>query len=432
MQPEIITGHISSLAFGGQGILRHEGLVVFVPFTAPGDEVRVLVLRRKKSFAEGELLDILSPGPSRQAARCPYFGVCGGCQLQHLQYAEQLRQKQQFVTDALQRIGRIQLPADIDIEAAEQPWAYRRQVRLTLTSTDGYYAAGYVRHDLKGVLPVNMCPIFIDEQNNLLKSLQDYLQQLPVTELEDVHITLLKAAKERFLLLFEFPKKMPENFEQQLQRWIKQRTDIAGAVVECGEERSVYGDTLSEFEIDGLKIRYALQAFVQNHPAQSLKLYQEIVRLATLCQPKTILDLYCGIGVSSLFLARAGWPVTGVEGNPQAVTLAIENAQGNALSQTQFLHGEVAKIIPNLLLYGPELVLVNPPRTGLDPDSRAELLDAPPKHLIYVSCMPSTLARDLAAFQEIGFKLTSCRAYDMFPQTTHVETIALMQREESP
>ena len=434
MHEELVTGEVRSLAFGGQGILRHDGFVVFVPFTAPGDTIQARIVRKKKSFAEGALVDVAKAGPARIKPRCPYFGQCGGCQLQHLTYAEQIHQKQLFVKDALQRIGGFTGLDDVPIVPAVEQWAYRRHIRLTLQSAVvGGYEAGYVREDLSGVLPVTQCPIFIEPTDTLLIEVQKLVSKLAPVDKEGAHVSAIKAKPNQFCLLFQFVDEIPGNIEGLLRQWLPtQRDRVCGAAVQGRLRSFQLGDCEGVFDAMGLSIKFSPLAFVQCHPEQSLNLYQEVLRLARLCRATSMLDLYCGIGVTSLLLAREGCLVTGVESNPEAVSMAMRNGQDNGLKEVQFLTADVARILQGLVTrLQPELVIVNPPRTGLDPTARDRLIQGAIKNLIYVSCMPATLARDLAAFRERGFVLTSCRAYDMFPQTTHVETVAFMQRGAS-
>lgn len=432
MTEEMITGEIRSLAFGGQGILRHEGCVVFVPFTAPGDQVRVKITRRKKSFAEGELLEVLAPGPSRQPAPCQYFGTCGGCQFQHIQYREQLEQKRLFVVDTLQRIGKMSVLPEIKIVPATEQWSYRRHVRLTLRANGMGYEAGYVRQDLSGVLPVTKCPIFLQDLDPLLSMIQQLVNQIVPVAQEGAHLSVIKALADQFVFVFQFPAEVPTNIESVVRQWLSEQRRVVGAVIQGYSTNITVGTVTGSFEVDHLSIRFSPLAFVQCHPEQSRNIYQEVVRLCQLCKANSILDLYCGIGVSSLLLARAGAIVTGVEGNAEAVLMAKDNAQLNGIKNVQFLTADVSRVLSGLMKsLKPDLVLVNPPRTGLDPRAREQLLQGAVPFVLYISCMPATLARDLAAFQERGYVVRSCQAYDMFPQTTHVETIALLERMPS-
>lgn len=428
---ETFVGEVQSIAFGGQGIVKSDGLVVFVPFTAPGDQVRVQIVKQKKSFAEGQMVELLKPGHERTEPRCPYFGVCGGCQFQHLKYDEQLKQKKLFVQDALQRIGKIRGAESLTIVPATHQWAYRRHIRLTLRPGAIGYEAGYVREDYSGILPITQCPIFAEPSDPIFTSLQSLLQQLTPPPNPIAHVSIIRGSEKRYVLAFQFEDISTPSHARLISDWLpSQRAQIAGAILTDRKQSQTFGDCSGEFAVDRLRIKFSPMAFVQCHPEQSLNVYHEVQRLAQQCQAQSVLDLYCGIGVTSLLLGSAGVAVTGVEGNAEAVRLAKANALDNDIGNVQFLKADVRQVLEGLLKQlNPDLVILNPPRTGLDPTARQRLLNHPVNHVIYISCMPATLARDLAALQEHGFVMKSCRAFDMFPQTTHVETVVWMERQ---
>lgn len=276
------------------------------------------------------------------------------------------------------------------------------------------------------------CPIFLDPTDALLTQVQQLLQQLTPTPCEGTHLSIIKSKPDHFVLAFQFPEKVPPNLDSAIRVWWQKQQNVAGLVVQSQNGLLSYGETEGSFDVNGLLIRFSPWAFVQCHPDQSLNVYDEVLRLSKLCEARSVLDLYSGIGVTSLLLARESCSVTAVEGNPEAVQLAIRNAELNRIKGVEFLKADVSRVLGGLLeRVSPDLVILNPPRTGLDPQARQELLRAKPKRLLYISCMPSTLARDLAAFVEQGYQLKSCRAYDMFPQTTHVETVVLIERDNS-
>ncbi len=412
-----ITGEITSLAFGGKGILRANNLVVFVPFAAPGERVRVRITKEHKRFAEGELIEILTPSPERLAPSCTHYGRCGGCQLQHITYAAQLQQKQTFVTDALQRIGKITLDKPVSITCADPIWGYRRHIHLSLSASEGSacegrYQAGYVCIDGATHLPTKQCPIFLPGELDMLTLVQELI---PVEG--EARLGIYKNAKQ-FILAYDFSGKFPSNLQTIAHKQLGGKKNIQGIVARGRNKTKIWGDIGGKFAIDGLQIAFTPLAFVQNHPKQSANIYRNIVALAG----QTVLDLYCGIGALSLLLAQKGRAVTGVESSAEAIRLAILNASANDLEAT-FICEEVAKIAQELLKKNWDTVVVNPPRTGLDPNTRETLLQARPRQILYLSCMPATLARDIASAQQAGYRVHSCQAYDMFPQTTHVETL---------
>lgn len=418
-----VVGQIESLAFGGEGILRHEGLVIFVPFTAPGDRVRIKVTQRKKNFAEGELVELLTPGQERCAPRCCHFGECGGCQLQHLQAQAQVKQKEKFILDAFARIGKITELKEIPVMPSPVPWGYRRHVRLTLVPEENGYRAGYVRHDLKGVLSIRECPIFLAEGEHFFSKLQAFLGKLTPVSNTSAHLSLVKQSEGRYLLFFQFSQQSPPHLAAQIEKWRAEEPSLTGVVVQTGTALACYGETEGKFEVEGLHLSFSPRAFVQCHPEQSAAIYREVLRIAAHCEKGIALDLYSGIGATALLLAREGWQVTAVEGNAEAVKLALKNADANQINTARFLQADVGKFVKNILKYRPQLVIINPPRTGLEAKVRSSLLEAKASNLVYISCMPATLARDLAAFREGGFQIVHALGFDMFPQTSHVETV---------
>lgn len=422
---EIVTGEIASIAFGGEGILRHQGLVIFVPFTAPGDQVTAKIIKRQKNFATGQLVSIDKHSSQRTAARCPYFGTCGGCQLQHLTYAAQLEQKQRFIRDALQRIGGADLATPIEITGSAHPWAYRRHVRLQLQPTDVGMVAGYATHPQipPALLQVSECPIFVDDQDPILAQVQE-VASLLLDATCSGWITIIKNGQEGYVLLFQFDGEQPAKTELVVKEAIERWEQWHGVIVIDARAKVVLGNIQCSFRVDEMEIRFSPEAFVQNNPEQSQNLYHKICDVAVERGVSRVVDLYCGIGVTSLMLARRGCQVAGIEGNPLAIELAKDNAHRNGVTQTRFITGAVESLLDRTMKQEtPDLVLVNPPRTGLAPKVRDLLIKSRPKQIAYISCMPSTLARDLKEFFAAGYKVTYCHAYDMFPQTTHVETL---------
>lgn len=411
-----IIGDVSSLAFGGKGVVRVEGLVVFVPFVSPGERIRARITKEHKRFAEGELVEILAPSPLRVAAPCPYFGQCGGCQLQHLRYEEQLKQKQNFVTDALQRIGKIHLDSPLPIVPAHPIWGYRRHVHLSLEVFEGHYRAGYICIDGSTHLPITQCPIFMPTKLDLLQIVSDLIPE------GDARLGIYKN-KDQFIISYEFSNNFPSNLEKAALKQLAQYPQIQGITARCPTKTKTWGNIHGTFSVDPLEIIFTPWAFVQNHANQSANIYRQMVELSG----KSVLDLYCGMGSLSLLLAYQGATVTGVECSEEAIRLANLNALQNNL-KAEFICDDVAKRLPQLLQKSWDTVIINPPRTGLDPMAREALLKARPKQILYLSCMPATLARDLAAAQQAGYQIGFCQAYDMFPQTTHVETLVELNR----
>lgn len=425
---QIVEGEIVSLAFGGEGILRHKGFVVFVPFTAIGDQIACCIQEVKRSFARGKLVSLKHSSKDRIEPLCPYFGTCGGCQLQHLKHEAQLKYKLNAVTDALQRIAHLSVPP-FSILPATENWAYRRHITLHLKPKSEFFEAGYIGQDGHSLVPVQKCPIFTDSSELIIPYVQHLAGQLHNPENEEGRLTVLKNHRSQYILSFQFGPKFsiqPKVFQSALQ----QSPQLAGILVQTPQEQLILGDPYSEHILEGLTFRYSPQTFIQNHPEQSAKIYRQICSLAALFPQTHILDLYCGFGVTSLLLAHQGHKVTGIESNPRAIQFAKGNAAFNHLQHADFLPGDVEHILPQWLKkHEASLIIVNPPRQGLSKKVASTLLKSQAHSIIYVSCMPATLARDLHTLCE-RYLIREGSVYDMFPQTGHVETVVFLEKRK--
>jgi 23S rRNA (uracil1939-C5)-methyltransferase len=419
---EIIEGEIQTIAFGGEGILRHKGFVVFVPFTAIGDIVSCRISEIKKSFAKATLVKVLKAGPHRIKPHCPYFGVCGGCQLQHLDDTGQLNYKLQAVKDALLRIGHLHTTPATFVPA-ESKWAYRRHITLHLRSVNEQFEAGYIGQDNHTLIAIKSCPIFNTPDTPVIERLQAIVGQIPNPSKKEGRLTILKNGHDRYILSFVFDAGF--EIDKQFFKDILQHDPLFTGIIygNHGGKSFIVGDPYTEINLEGLHFRITPQTFIQNHPEQSANIYRHICKIAGDQARKKIFDLYCGFGMMSLLLAKLKHMVAGVEYNEEAIRFAKDNAQINKL-HAQFLQGDVNRLFPRLAKETrPDLVLVNPPRTGLEKNVIQSLLRAEPKEIVYVSCMPSTLARDLALLCNEKYKIQECTVYDMFPQTAHTETL---------
>lgn len=430
MSEEVFTGEVLRLAFGGQGIVHQDSLVVFVPFTAPGDVISYRIVQRKKNFAHGQLLNIIKPSPLRTTPRCPYFGTCGGCQLQHLTYEFQLEHKRQSLQDALVRQAQV---VDITVPPvipATQQWEYRRRISLTLRPQEEHFIAGYTTVDNTSLIAIEQCPIFTKTSDPIIRNLQDIARLLNSAGNNDGKVTLLKKDSTNYLIHFHF-KTMPQNADEVLKMASARFPEWKGILATSPNKSLQFGSLESHLEVDGLSFKFSPKAFIQNHPEQSANIYHALCQYAKEYCRHHILDLYCGIGISSLLLARNGlktFNVTGVENNGEAIRLAKHNAQANNISNVNFVKADVQNVIASLLeKTSPDVVIVNPPREGLDPKVIKALLANAPKWIFYISCMPPTLARDVKLLSKETYQLTAVQAYDMFPQTSHLETLAILR-----
>lgn len=361
-----ISATIEKLVFGGKGLIRHQGWVIFVEDVAAGEEVEVEITAKKKSYFEAKLLRILKKSPLRVTPPCPYYGTCGGCQLQHLDYDEQLRLKQEWLKESLQSIAKIPLDFPLAITPAKQKWGYRRKVILHGQKC-GFYA-----RDNTTIVPIKRCLLFSEK-----------------------NFECMPHVKNNKLVVMR----------DEMHQFFYSSQDVL-----CRE-------------IEGLSVYYNTEVFVQNDPEQSLQIYLDIL---SEIQEKAILDLYCGVGIFALLAAKRGHTVLGVELSTKAIQFAKQSAQKNKLYQASF-EAMPCEQISRLAVENYPVWIVNPPRTGLSPEVTQIVTQKKPNRLIYISCMPTTLARDVKVLYEHGYQIEEGRVYDMFSQTTHLETVVYLK-----
>ena len=440
--------HIDSLAYGGNGVARLNGFVVFVRRGLPGDTVRARVTKVKRNHAEALAVEVVEPGAKRVEAPCAHYPACGGCRFQDLAYDAQLEAKQEQVQDALRRIGGIAEPPLEPILPAESEFFYRNKLEYSFTETPsgpalGFHKAG--RWD--EVLEVEKCWLTTDLGNAIRDAVRDwareerldaydqaehtgYLRHLVVREGRNtgqVLVQLVTSAGERF---------DRDQFVETLRRF-DEVCSIHWAANETPAEVThlpttlLWGEEAIEEELCGLRFRVRPNAFLQTNTAMAERLYGVVGEYAALSGGETVYDLYCGIGAIGLTLASRALTVWGVEASEESVACALENADLNEISNAAFFAGETADALAELRdrAGDPDVVVVDPPRAGLSNKAVRRLgrLEAP--KIVYVSCNPTTLAgnvKELAA--SWGYRLERVQPVDMFPHTPHVESVSLLMR----
>lgn len=383
--------------FGGSGLVRDNGCVIFVPFSAPGDEVTLKVTKEKKNYKIAQIEKLIKAGKDRVAPLCPHFQTCGGCQLQHLSYEAQLKAKHSFVSEALGQ--------PVKVVPAPSPWLYRSHLRFNLRKQGKGFQYGFIGTDNRSLINVEKCPLFAKD-TTFFNELKTYLISLPNKGIQSGSFRLFKAPKS-FILAFSFFPRLPN---------VLPPFPLAQGIAFKSPGKEVHkGSIQVKTEILGLPVQFSPYGFMQNNLSMSEKLYQTSIDWIG-PRPKKVLDLYCGVGLTSTLLSRKGHEVIGVESNKEA----LKNA-----THGRFICDTVEQALPKLLkTFQPDVILVNPPRTGLPKEVRL-LLDAP--EVLYTSCMPATLKRDLNDLNA-RYRLERALAFDMFPQTTHVETLVHLIR----
>lgn len=429
--PEMLQGVVLSLTSEGRGVIRHNNFVVFIPFTVPGDHIQYRIVDQKKNFALGELVEIIEPSPNRTVPKCRYYERCGGCQLQHITYPAQLEGKRQVVEDAFRRIGRLKDISVQPVVPAKLHWAYRRHITLKITADRESLQAGYIAVDNSSLVRVEHCPIFIPEDDPSIQELQFLLKNLSAKSFQEGKAILFKKENGNLILSLHFNKGFSFD-KEKIESFLKEYHHWSGIVIHIHDKKWILGEVQAIIQIEGMRFVCSPDIFTQNHPEQSLKIYQHITDLISIPHAK-VWDLYCGIGISSLLLAKEGHQVVGVEYNEESVKLAQENAQLNGLNTTRFIQGDVEKILERKILKEPpDVMVINPPRAGMTPRVIKEIMKNAPKMIIYISCMPATLARDLNLLCAHRYYVSLVQPYDMFPQTSHVETLVCLKPNLRP
>jgi 23S rRNA (uracil1939-C5)-methyltransferase len=440
---------VDSLAYGGNGVARLDGFVVFVRRGLPGDTVRARVTKVKRNHAEALAVELLRPGAERVEAPCAHYPACGGCRFQDLAYEAQVEAKAGQVRDALVRLGGIPEPPLEPIVPAESVFHYRNKLEYSFAQypdgpTLGFHKAG--RWD--EVLEVEKCWLTTDLGNAIRNAVREwareegleaydqetqtgYLRHLVVREGRNTGqalVQLVTGPGERFETGYfvDVLRRFPE------VRSIHWAINDTPAEVTSLPTKLLWGDDWIEEELCGLRVRVRPSVFLQTNTAMAERLYTLAGEYAGLTGGETVWDLYCGIGTIGLTMAPRALTVWGIEVSEESVACALENADLNGVTNAAFFAGNVGQVVQELRDRSgdPDVVVVDPPRAGLAGKALRRLGELGAGRIVYVSCNPTTLASDLKTLRvDYGYRLVKARAVDMFPHTPHVETVALVERD---
>lgn len=439
---------IDSLAYGGSGVARLDGFVVFVRGGLPGDRVRARVTKTKRGFAEAIAEAVLDPGPFRVEAPCRHFGVCGGCRFQDLAYEAQIAAKEQQVRDALTRIGRFADPPLEPIVPAASLYRYRNKLEYSFAHGEdgvdlGFHRAG--RWD--EVIGVEECLLTTDLGNAVRLAVRDWAREERLEAYDQEtgqgylrHLVFREGRNtgQALVLLVTAPgERFETGYLVDVLRRFPEVRSIHWAVNDSPAERTnlpsklLWGDEAIEEEILGLRFRVRPGAFLQTNTEMAERLYELAREYAGLTGAESVFDLYCGTGTIGLALAKRARAVWGVEVSEESVACAIENAELNGIPNARFFAGSVGQSLEELVEEAgrPDVVVVDPPRAGLAGKALRRTGELQAERIVYVSCNPTTLASDVQILRdEFGYRLLRTRPVDMFPHTPHVESVSLLAR----
>jgi 23S rRNA (uracil1939-C5)-methyltransferase len=404
---------LTAMAHGGPALGRHEGRVIFVPYAIPGETVRVEMVEARTRWARGRLLEILEPSPHRVEPACPYFGPgrCGGCHFQHIDYEAQAEYKQEVVIDQLARLGGLRDANVQEIIGAAEPWAYRNHAQFSTTPAG---QLGFLTADTHHVVPVEECLV--------LDPLLDELWAALDVKWPQLHRLSLRCGSASGDRMAIFELNHYEDFDIEVDFPVSCVILLAD-----GEAVVLMGNAYLEDHVAGRDYRISAGSFFQVNTAGAEALVALVHQTLAPTSSDTLLDLYCGVGLFGLSLADHVGRVIGVEADPSAAADFKHNARG--LDQVELIEGKTQSVLPRIEEQV-DLLLLDPPRSGAGQGTIHQIARLKPRRIVYVSCDPASLARDARHLAESGFLLQKVQPVDLFPQTYHVESVALFARKD--
>ncbi|MBC8624247.1 23S rRNA (uracil(1939)-C(5))-methyltransferase RlmD [Bacillus paralicheniformis] len=440
------------LTHEGAGVAKVDGFPIFVPNALPDEKAQIKVTRVKKGFAFGRLIDLKEESRFRTDAPCPIYKQCGGCQLQHINYEGQLLYKQKQVKDVLERIGKLDL-SRITVHPTlgmEDPWNYRNKAQVPVGEREGGLIAGFYQQRSHEIIDMNECLIQQTENDRVVQAIKEICGKYGIKAYnEERHKGWLRHIMVRYgavtgemMVVFitrtnDFPHKakIVEEITAAFPhvKSIVQNINPKKTNVIFGDETTViWGEEYIYDTIGEIKFAISARSFYQVNPEQTKVLYDKALEYAELNGEETVIDAYCGIGTISLFLAKQAKKVYGVEIVPEAIEDAKRNAELNGIENAEFEVGEAEVVIPKWYKEGikADTLVVDPPRKGCDEALLRTILEMKPKRVVYVSCNPGTLARDLRVLEDGGYETLEVQPVDMFPHTSHVECVAVLRMKK--
>ena len=443
---KVYTAEIIDYTSEGQGVARIEGCAVFIPNAIYGEVCEIRIEKVGKTWAAGKIVQILEKSPHRINRACPVAKLCGGCTFHHMDYEEECRLKAERVRTCLNRLGGQNLET-VPFHPAPDTTCYRNKAQYPVSSVKNRAFAGFFKAGTHQVIENKRCLILPKESDQVKDAVIDYMNQFRVTPYDETarkglirHIYVRQGAvsKQILVCIVANGRKLPHT--EDLIARLKKIPGFATLVLSVntkpgnavlGDEfLTLYGPGTIEDTLCGLRFRLSPRSFYQVNHHQAQELYKTAISAAKITKEDTVLDLYCGVGTITLAMSQAAGKVIGIEVIPQAVEDAKENAKRNGIENAEFLCADAGAAALELERQGikADVVVVDPPRKGLNADAIEALSLFSPKRIVYVSCDPATLARDVALLGEKGFRLMNAEAFDLFPRCAHVESVVTLMR----
>ncbi|MFN2280921.1 MAG: class I SAM-dependent RNA methyltransferase [Anaerolineales bacterium] len=400
----------TTFVYGGDVLARlPDGRAVFIPYALPDEKVRIRLVEEKERFARGEIVEILEPSPKRIEARCPHFQECGGCHYQHLPYQDQLLLKEKIMVDQFTRVGKLENPPVQPVRPSPAPWNYRNHIQFHI-SEDGQ--PGYLKGHSNEIIPIQECHLPEESLNEIWPSFNfEHIPGLDRVSLrsgedgEDTLLVLESTSEESF----EFSVDLP----------------LSAVLLEPDQEIILAGDDFTVMPILGFPFVVSAGSFFQTNTAVAELLVEALLEKLPLSEESLVLDVYCGVGLFSVFLAQRVKKVIGIESSPGAAEDFLYNLAD--FENVELYDISAEEVLP-MLAVEPDIILLDPPRAGLSKEVLDQVVAMEPPVIAYISCDPATLARDAQRLQKGGYKLLESTPFDMFPQTYHIESLNIFQR----
>lgn len=442
---DIFTTQITSYTSEGLGVCRIDGTVVFVPETAVSDVLEVRITKVMKSYAFGRKERLITPSANRIASNCPAFPKCGGCDFRHISYEEELAFKKQRVEDALHHITGINLSPE-EIIKADSIDFYRNKAQFPVRACGGKTQLGFYRERSHDIIPIDLCHIQRPECSDIIKALKKWMDEYNILPYDEInlngtvrHLYIRSSSSENEFLICIVTNTDTLPHADKLTEYMLSACKTITGIVQCinktagnkilGDKyKTIYGRDFIYDNIGRLKFKISVQSFFQVNTAQAYKLYSRAKEYAELTGNENVVDLYCGTGTIGLFMADKAKSVFGMELVPDAIKDAMLNAQLNVIENATFAVGDASEFDKNIFAgdSADTVIFVDPPRKGLTEKLIATITEMNPTRVVYISCDPATMARDLKQFIQSGYEPVKCTAVDMFPRTRHVESVVLL------
>lgn len=443
--------YIDGFGSMGEGIGKIDNFTVFVKGAVKGEKVKAKITKVNKNFAFGRVMEIVEKSKDRAEPICPVYKRCGGCQMQHLSYEAQLEFKKQKVIDCIERIGKIKMDSVTvhDTTKMEPPYYYRNKVQLPVGEKNGEVQIGFYAERSHEIINIDKCYIQFEAANEIIKLVKEWMNKFKIQGYDEEtgkgtlrHIMIRKGFKTNQIMLVLVTANEALPYKKELIESITENIDgITGIIQNINRKKTnvilgdkeitLWGDNQIQDYIGEFKFNISSKSFFQVNPVQTEKLYAAALKYAGLTGNEVVFDAYCGTGTISLFLSQNAKMVYGVEIIPEAIENAKINAAQNKVTNAEFIVGKSEEEIPKLIERGikPEVVVVDPPRKGCEKVLLESIANAGPRTVVYVSCDPATLARDLGILSELGYEVKEVQPVDMFPATGHVETVVKLYRK---